>query len=231
MHGIFLICSLTIYWKEALICFAHCRCLVIDFCWKIIWNFIVIKCISNLCVSHPQKRSCTEREEFYSHTFEIIRVIDIGRLQIIFCFHPSCRCNFHLDRKFFMDFHHVTRYRLLVYHKKSDNGQLYDLWFTVYIPYAKELGLITETIQIDKNAIKNYPKKHADYMIRTSPPTLYHQCQNVLLESTYCKTAKQDMKTGKLTCSFHNYCIRCYFNNHRQVGWDILPEDEDWFWC
>ena len=68
---------------------------------------------------------------------------------------------------------------------------MYDLWFTVYIPYAKELGLITETIQIDKNAVKNYPKKHADNMIRTSPPTLYHQCQNVLLESAYCKTAKR----------------------------------------
>ena len=115
----------------------------------------LIKCISNLCVSHPQKRSRTEREEFYLRTFKIIRVIDIGRLQIIFCFHPSYRCNFHLDRKFFINFHHVTRYRLLVYHKKSDNGQLYDLWFTVYIPYAKELGLITENIQIDKNAIKN----------------------------------------------------------------------------
>ena len=35
-------CSLIIYWKETLICFAHCRCLVIDFCWKIIWNFILI---------------------------------------------------------------------------------------------------------------------------------------------------------------------------------------------
>ena len=72
-----------------------------------------LKCISDLCVSHPQKQpSRTERreEEFYSRTFKIIRVLDIGRLQIIFCFHPSCRCNFHLDRKFFMDFHHATRY-------------------------------------------------------------------------------------------------------------------------
>ena len=42
MHGIFLICSLSIYWKETLIFFAHCRCLDIDFCWKIIWNFILI---------------------------------------------------------------------------------------------------------------------------------------------------------------------------------------------
>ena len=190
----------------------------------------LLKCISDLCVSHPQKPSRTERrEEFYSRTFKIIRVLDVGRLQIIFCFHPSCRCNFHLDRKSFMDFHHVTRYRLLVYHKKSDNGQLYDLWFTVYIPYAKELGLITETIQIDKNAIKNYPKKHADNMIRTSPPTLYHECQNVLLESTYCKTAKQDMKTGKVTSSFYNFCIRCYFSNFDpRIGWNILPGDEEW---
>ena len=189
----------------------------------------ILQSVTNLCRSHPQKRSRSQREDFYSRSFKIIRVIDVGRLQIILCYHPSCRCNFHLDRKFFIDFHHVTCYRLLVYHKKSD-WQFYDLWFTVYIPYAKELGLITETIQIDKNAKNEYPKKHADNMIRTSPPTLYHQCQNVLLESTYCKTAKQDMKTGKVTSSFYNFCIRCYFSNFdpRRIGWNIIPGVEEW---
>ena len=117
-----------------------------------------------------------------------------------------------------------TGYRLLIYHKKSDR-QLHNLWFTVYIPYAKELGLITEMIQIDKNAKKEYPKKHADDMIRTSPPTLYQQCQNFLLQSTYCKTAKQDIKTGKLTCTFQNYCISCYFDAYR-VMWEIAPGDD-----
>ena len=137
----------------------------------------------------------------------LIKVVEVGRLQIIFGYFGSCRCNFHLDRKYFYGFHHVTRYRFLVYHKKLADGRYEDIWFPLYIPFAKELRIITKTIKIDNDLEKKYPKKHFDNMIRTSPPTLYQQCVNRLMESTFCQIAKKDMKQGRLTSVYSNYRV------------------------
>ena len=144
-----------------------------------------------------------------TNTKNLIKVATVGRLQIILIYFGSCRCNFHLDRKFFYNFHHVTRYRFYVYHRQLANGLYQDVWFPVYIPFSKELRLVTKTIKINicEDEKTKYPQKHIDNIIEASPPTLQQQCLNKLMETTFCQNAKKDMKQGRLTSTYSNYRV------------------------
>ena len=157
----------------------------------------------------------------------LIKVLTIGRLQLIFIYFASCRCNFHLDRNFFYNFHHVTRYRFYVYHKKLANGLYQDVWFPVYIPFAKELRIITKTVQID-DIIENddrekYPQKHTNNITEAAPPTLQQQCLNRLMESTFCQYAKEEMKQGRLSSTYSNCRIltRQHPGRWGRVLWNV----------
>ena len=96
----------------------------------------------------------------YNIGHKIIKVLVVDRLQIILCYYDSCRCNFHLDRIYFTMFHHVTRYRFLVYREELGNGEYGDVWFPKYMPYAKELHLISKNVKIiNDDSEKKHPKE------------------------------------------------------------------------
>ena len=50
----------------------------------------------------------------------------------------------------FSSFYHVTRYRLMIYQEKVDNDEYVDVAIPKYIPWAKELGLVTKNISYDR---------------------------------------------------------------------------------
>ena len=74
-------------------------------------------------------------------------------------------------------FHHVTRWKLLVFSIKEQDGVgKYDLVIPKYIPYDEESGVVTETITIDDEVEDDkYPGKHRDNFMHRFPLSLYQQ--------------------------------------------------------
>ena len=105
---------------------------------------------------------------------DAFRIANIGRLQIIVMkYENPCRCVFHVDKLFFEDWHHVTRYELLVFQTINKHGLKKDVYTPKYIPYNEDDGIITETIRIPKALDeKKYPGKHRNNMVNLHPPSL-----------------------------------------------------------
>ena len=126
----------------------------------------------------------------------VLAVIEFGKLQIILKYYGEepCLCDFHVDRDFFKDFHHATRWKLDVYR---------DFFLVRYI-YADEkkiarctaierempTQLVRETIvnrlgaglqhsfvrfRIQRKALGSYPQKHSNNVLNWGPPSLAEQ--------------------------------------------------------
>lgn len=140
----------------------------------------------------------TEREEkkaydcSYYHNSSmdgIMRISNIGKLQFILKeYEHTCHCMFHLDRYFFRTFHHVTRWKLLVFPIKDNTGsKLWDLVVPKYISYEEERGVVTKeiTINIAEDAGAGalpYPAKHKDNQLNFCPPSLYQQAFRAVMK-------------------------------------------------
>ena len=128
----------------------------------------------------------------------IIAVIEFGKLQIILKYYGEepCLCDFHVDRDFFKEFHHATRWKLDVYR---------DFFLVRYI-YADEKKIARCTAierempatQLVREKIVNrlgaglqhslvrfrikrkttrgsYPQKHSNNVLNSGPPSLAEQ--------------------------------------------------------
>ena len=127
----------------------------------------------------------------------IIAVIEFGKLQIILKYYGEepCLCDFHVDRDFFKEFHHATRWKLDVYR---------DFFLVRYI-YADEkkiarctaierempaTQLVREKIvkrlgaglqhslvrfRIQRKLGGSYPQKHSNNVLNSGPPSLAEQ--------------------------------------------------------
>ena len=127
----------------------------------------------------------------------ILAVIEFGKLQIILKYYGEepCLCDFHVDRDFFKDFHHATRWKLDVYR---------DFFLVRYI-YADEKKIARCTAieremptQLVREKIVNrlgaglqhsfvrfriqrkthggsYPQKHSNNVLNWGPPSLAEQ--------------------------------------------------------
>ena len=95
---------------------------------------------------------------------------------------------FHIDKIFFQTFHHVTRWKLIVFsmfHIKK--GVKIDVMLEKYIPFQEESGVITEMITIENDTRKSYPTKHRDNRLNLYPPNLFQQSLHFIMKEKYQK--------------------------------------------
>ena len=113
----------------------------------------------------------------------VITVQNFGRVQLILKPHfYTCLCDFHLDTCYFRDFHHCTRWRLVVFK---------DCFLAKYMRLehrrrGDQNAYICAQTRIFRSRdanIKAYPYKHINNVLDEGPPKLSQQALHVILKN------------------------------------------------
>ena len=118
---------------------------------------------------------------------DIISVKNFGKIQLIIKHHFfECLCDFHLNARFFSDFHHCTRWRLdvfknffLVRYMPLERGRDRDvicLKTAITLKRPRKFSVMTKVIN------KLYPNKHINNVLDFGPPKLSQQALHVILK-------------------------------------------------
>ena len=118
----------------------------------------------------------------YHENGDIITVKIFGKIQLIVKRHYACLCDFHLNARFFKDFHHCTRWRLYVFKNLFLVGYM-------HLERGRDRGIICRKTAItlkrahDWGTSGLYPNKHIDNVLNFEPPTLSRQALHVILRN------------------------------------------------
>ena len=128
-----------------------------------------------------------ERKLIYSSLNGICTIVNIGKLQIIVKeYDHYCYCMYHIDSLFFRHFHHVTRWKLIVFSSHDvKSGMKKDVVLPKYNPFNEQMCVVTEMITIERNSEKSYPTKHLDNRLDLFPPKLFQQALHILVKDKY----------------------------------------------
>ena len=146
----------------------------------------------DICTQRDKYEDICTQDVYEQHRVNggIITVANFGKIQFIVKQHYTCLCDFHLNTRFFKDFHHCTRWRLYVFK---------NLFLVRYMHFE---GGCDRTIICRKTAIslkrtrdwrggklgneiisKLYPNKHLNNVLDFGPPTLLQQAMDVILKN------------------------------------------------
>ena len=123
------------------------------------------------------------KQRYVDKITKIITVFEIGKIQIIIKDYNLCRCDYHINRYFFNDFHAVTRYRFLVF-DENDEENSKEIFFPIYIPFDDYRGILAKSNFIGKED-NFYPNKHFFNRKDNCPVPLYYQALNVVLSNNF----------------------------------------------
>ena len=126
-------------------------------------------------------RENERRTRYVDKITKIITVFDVGKIQIIIKDFNFCRCDYHINRYFFSDFHAVTRFRFLVFDENDDECSE-KVFFPMFIPFDDNLGTLVKSNFIEKDG-PLYPQKHFFNRKDNFPVSLYFQTLNVILRN------------------------------------------------
>ena len=122
-----------------------------------------------------------ENKKYVNKITKIVTVFDVGKIQIIIKDYNFCRCDYHINRYFFSDFHAVTRFRFLVFDINDDESSE-EVFFPMFIPFDDQLGILVKSNYIEKEGL-SYPNKHFSSRKDNYPVSLYFQALNVVLRN------------------------------------------------
>ena len=117
---------------------------------------------------------------------DCVAVKNLGKVQLIIKEHYfACLCDFHLNARFFRDFHHCTRWRLHVFDK--------NYFLVTYMHLERDRDIICRKTAIGppsrykwssckKPPHKRYPYKHTNNVTNLGPPKLSQQALHVILK-------------------------------------------------
>ena len=95
---------------------------------------------------------------------------------------------FHIDSLLFRDFHHVTRWKLIVFSTFDiKSGVKIDVLLLKYVSFDEESCVVTEMITIEHNSEKTYPTKHLNNRLNLYPPNLFQQALHFIIKDRYQK--------------------------------------------
>ena len=127
---------------------------------------------------------------------DILAVVNFGDVQLIFRYYNcECECDYHVDKNFFKDFHHCTRWKLDVFkdckvpryiHLEEEDGtaaagKIICRETSLTLQYNKIVILNWEGIFESKTYAKKYPNKHANNVVDFGPPKLKQQALHYIL--------------------------------------------------
>ena len=153
----------------------------------------IIRLLLSLCQSIENTHAFTE----YYNGFT---AYNFSKLQFIVHRYDACPCIHHLSLRPLRTFHNCTRFRL---HMASSINNQDDHMFLTYLKdYSKE-GICCRETAIASTA-PDYPKKHQTNVTNLSPPSLYFQCLNVLME---IKSLEQNVLSKCQKCGSKQFDI------------------------
>ena len=148
----------------------------------------------------------------YQRSFrDILAIVNFGDVQLIFRYYTcECECDYHVDKSFFEEFHHCTRWKLDVFkdckvaryihlEDHDDGGEIICKETSLTLQYEKMVILTWESIFESKTYPKKYPNKHADNDVDFGPPKLKQQALHHILRRRRRK--QQQQQTTSCCCS------------------------------
>ena len=123
---------------------------------------------------------------------DMLAVVNFGDVQLIFRYYNcECECDYHVDKNFFKDFHHCTRWKLDVFKdckvpryihlEDGTAGEIICRETSLTLQYNKMVILNWEGIFESKTYAKKYPNKHANNVVDFGPPKLKQQALHYIL--------------------------------------------------
>ena len=142
---------------------------------------------------------------------DILAVVNFGDVQLIFRYYNcECECDYHVDKNFFKDFHHCTRWKLDVFKdckvpryihlEDGAAGEIICKETSLTLQYEKVVILTWEGVFESKTYPKKYPNKHADNVVDFGPPKLKQQALHHILRRRRRKEQQQQQQTNATSC-------------------------------
>jgi len=122
-----------------------------------------------------------ENKRYVDKITKIVTVFDIGKIQFIIKDYNFCRCDYHINKYFFNDFHAVTRFRFQVFDINDDENSG-EVFLPIFIPFDDQQGILVKSNYIEKEGL-SYPNKHFFNRKDNYPVSLYFQALNVVLRN------------------------------------------------